>query len=69
MDFIENRHEPLVVDNRVISSKESLDRVTQITGIPIEFHEFDVCDEDRLTQLLTEKPCEVTIHFAGLKVV
>lgn len=69
VELINHGYEPLVVDNLVNSSKESLARVTQITGTHIEFHEFDVCDVERLTQLLTEKPCEATIHFAGLKSV
>lgn len=69
VELIENGHEPLVVDNFVNSSKESLARVTQITGAPIAFHEFDVCDAERLSRLLNENPCEATIHFAGLKAV
>lgn len=69
VELIENGHEPLVVDNLINSSRESLARVTQITGAPIAFHEFDVCDAERLTQLLTEYPCDAAIHFAGLKAV
>ena len=69
VELIENGHEPLVVDNLVNSNMESLARVTQITGVPISFHEFDVCDVERLTQLLAENPCDAIIHFAGLKAV
>lgn len=69
VELIASGHEPIVVDNLVNSTKSALAGVTQITGKPVEFYEFDVCDVERLTKLLTRKPCDAVIHFAGLKAV
>lgn len=69
VELINHGHKPLVVDNLINSSQDSLAHVTEITGAPIEFFEFDVCDAGRLTQLLTKNPCDAAIHFAGLKAV
>lgn len=69
VELIENGYEPVVVDNLINSSLESLNRVAKITGTSVEFHQFDVCDTPRLTELLDRAPCMAAIHFAGLKAV
>ena len=67
--LIEQGHTPVVVDNLSNCSQESLKRVSQITGTPIDFHNFDVCDQTRLSKLLSGPPCDAVIHFAGFKAV
>lgn len=62
-------HEVVVVDNLSNSSRESLNRVEKITGKPVEFHEFDVCDRPRLAELFSSHTFDAVIHFAGLKAV
>jgi UDP-glucose 4-epimerase len=69
VELISAGHEPVIVDNLSNSSRESLNRISQITGTDLEFHEFDVCDTRRLTRLLKDRPCDVAFHFAGLKAV
>lgn len=69
LSLIEHGHEPVVVDNLCNSSAESLRRVEKLTGTSVEFHEFDLCETDRLTALLAETPVDAVIHFAGLKAV
>jgi UDP-glucose 4-epimerase len=69
LELIEQGHEPVVIDNLVNSSSESLRRVGHLVGRDVEFHENDVTDTQALTRILTESPCEAVIHFAGLKAV
>ena len=69
LSLIEHGHEPVVVDNLSNSSSESLRRVEKLTGSTIEFHQFDVRDTGRLTDLLSHSTFDASIHFAGLKAV
>lgn len=67
--LIEAGHTPVVVDNLVNSSAESLARVEQITGTRPQFYQADVRDRDALERIFTEQPIDAVIHFAGLKAV
>jgi UDP-glucose 4-epimerase len=69
LELIEQGHEPVVVDNLVNSSRESLHRVAEITGHEVVFHEADACDTEALIRILSTSPCDAVIHFAGLKAV
>ena len=69
LSLIEHGHQPIVVDNLSNSSAQSLQRVEKLTGTSVEFHEFDVCETERLSALLAETPVDAVIHFAGLKAV
>ena len=69
VELITAGHEPIIVDNLSNSSRESINRISEITSTEVEFHEFDVCDNERLTRLLKERPCDAALHFAGLKAV
>ena len=59
----------VVVDNLANSKRESLNRVRQIAGRPLMFHEIDLLDQDSLDQIFCESSIDAVIHFAGLKVV
>jgi UDP-glucose 4-epimerase len=67
--LLEQGHTPVVIDNLSNSSFESLARVSNLTGKEIEFHEFDLCDEDRLGSFLAVESFEAILHFAGFKAV
>ena len=62
-------HEVVVVDNLINSSRKSLERVTQITGKPVEFHEVDLLDREKLQAVFDKHNFDACIHFAGLKAV
>lgn len=62
-------HSVVVVDSLVNSSAESLRRVEAITGQPVEFHHFDLCDKAQVSALFDSHKFEAVIHFAGLKAV
>ena len=67
--LLEQGHIPVVVDNLSNSSVESLNRVTEITGKPIEFHNIDLCDEHEFHSFMREQSFDAILHFAGFKAV
>ncbi|PHS12292.1 MAG: UDP-glucose 4-epimerase GalE [Blastopirellula sp.] len=69
IELLNAGHEVVVVDNLMNSKRESLTRVEQITGKSIDFHEFDLCDKQRLDQFFSTVKLDGVIHFAGLKAV
>ena len=69
LSLLEQGHIPVVVDNLSNSSVESLNRVTEITGKPIEFYNIDLCDEDAFQSFMREQSFDAVLHFAGFKAV
>jgi UDP-glucose 4-epimerase len=67
--LLEQGHIPVVIDNLSNSSAESLTRVSALTGKDIEFHNFDLCDEARLSSYLKDEKFDAILHFAGFKAV
>jgi UDP-glucose 4-epimerase len=56
-------------DNLVNSSEESLRRVSQITGQPVEFVQGDIRDAEALRKVFSQYAINAVVHFAGLKAV
>ena len=69
IELLNNNHSVVVVDNLSNSSEESLRRVEEITGKNIEFHEFDLRNQDMLDSVFNANSFDAVIHFAGLKAV
>ena len=69
VELLHNDYEVIVVDNLCNSSKESLNRVKQITGKSVTFYQQDILDEKALAQIFSEQHIDAVIHFAGLKAV
>jgi UDP-glucose 4-epimerase len=67
--LLEQGHTPVVVDNLSNSSVESLNRVSEITGKLIEFHNIDLCDEKTFRFFMKEQTFDAILHFAGYKAV
>ncbi|GAB4165709.1 MAG: UDP-glucose 4-epimerase GalE [Terrimicrobiaceae bacterium] len=67
--LLEAGHDVVVVDNLSNSHEESLRRVSQLTGRPVEFHEVDLLDRDAIGCLFAKNEISAVIHFAGLKAV
>jgi len=59
----------VVIDNLSNSNKLSLERVSEITGKKVEFHNTDIRDFNALDSLLEKNHFDCCIHFAGLKAV
>ncbi|MFC3198708.1 UDP-glucose 4-epimerase GalE [Parapedobacter deserti] len=61
---------PVVIDNLVNSNAGVLNQIEKITGVKPEAHHFDLCDEPKVTQFVTENPdIAGVIHFAAYKAV
>lgn len=69
VELLNASHDVVVVDNLSNSSKESINRVQQITQKDIEFHEFDLRDKDSLETVFDKHRFDAVVHFAGLKAV
>ncbi len=62
-------YRPVVVDNLINSSIESIKRVEQITGRQIPFYKLDLRDAAALERVMEKYNFYACIHFAGLKAV
>ena len=67
--LINKGYDIVVVDNLDNSSKESLARVTELTGKAIPFYELDVCETEKVAEIMEKHNVDSVIHFAGLKAV
>ena len=59
----------VVVDNLCNSSPQALDRVQEIAGRSLSFHQVDIRDKASLARILEQEQPQAVIHFAGLKAV
>lgn len=59
----------VVVDNFYNSSRQSLNRIAEITGKKFAFYECDIRDVLGLSRIFEKENIDVVIHFAGLKAV
>ncbi len=69
VELLNAGYEVVVADNLVNSSRESLNRVMEITGKRLKFYELNLLDRKKLDQLFVNEKIEAVIHFAGLKAV
>ena len=63
-------YEVVIIDNLDNSSIQILDQITQISGKKPEFHQFDLCDEAKVIEFISNSQ-DITgvIHFAAHKAV
>lgn len=69
VELLNGGHEVVVVDNLSNSSKESLNRVVQITGKRLDFYNVDIRNAYAMNKIFAENKIDWVIHFAGLKAV
>lgn len=67
--LVEAGHMPIVVDSLHNSSRVSLERVAQITGVQPNFYQLDIRDKAELSEIFSKHAIDAVIHFAGLKAV
>ena len=67
IDLLDHGHELVVVDNLSNSSAEALDRVAEVAGRAVEFHELDLRDREALDKVMAASNVDSVVHFAGLK--
>ena len=69
VELLKAGHNVVVIDNLSNSSAVVFDRIERICGRRPVFHQEDVCDRARVTEILAKHGIEAVIHFAGLKAV
>ena len=62
-------HDVAIADNYANASPLVLGRLVRILGAPVDAHECDIRDTERLARLLEDTGSEAVIHFAALKSV
>ncbi|RCX00383.1 UDP-glucose 4-epimerase GalE [Marinomonas foliarum] len=69
VELLNQGYDVVVVDNLCNSHPEVLNRVQQITGKTVTFHEVDLLDAAALNDVFKKHSFDAVIHFAGLKAV
>ncbi|MCL1923131.1 MAG: UDP-glucose 4-epimerase GalE [Propionibacteriaceae bacterium] len=69
LDLCSTGHEVIIVDNLSNSSRTAIERVEEITGKTIDFHQLDCRDTVGLRHVFHQRAPEGVIHLAGLKSV
>jgi UDP-glucose 4-epimerase len=69
LELLNAGYEVVVVDNLSNSKEESLRRVQELAGKPLEFHKVDLLDRAALEAVFKRHEIDSVIHFAGLKAV
>ena len=69
LELLNKNYEVVVVDNLSNSSKESLNRVQQITGKTVTFYQEDIRNISALEEIFSAHTFDAVIHFAAFKAV
>ncbi len=69
VELLTRGHDVTIVDSLVNSKPEAVRRIAELAGRAPEFHQVDLVDRRALEAVLTLRPVEAVIHFAGLKAV
>ena len=69
VELLEEGYDPIIVDNLINASEESVKRVEKITGKKPTFYNADLRDRKALEKIFEKHDIEAVIHFAGLKAV
>jgi UDP-glucose 4-epimerase len=67
--LVQAGHEVVLLDNLSNSRRDVVERLRQITGRTLAFHEADVRDRAKVAEVLKAHRCTAVVHFAGLKAV
>ncbi|MDN4526712.1 UDP-glucose 4-epimerase GalE [Fictibacillus fluitans] len=69
IELLNAGYKVIVADNLSNSSKESLERVKEITGKELLFYSVDLLHAGEIESIFKENTIDAVIHFAGLKAV
>ncbi|GAA4519805.1 UDP-glucose 4-epimerase GalE [Sphingobacterium thermophilum] len=63
-------YKPVIIDNLSNSNIKILDQIEKIIGVKPEFHQFDLCDAEKVNAFVQANPdIQGIIHFAASKAV
>ena len=69
IELLQKDYEVVVFDNLSNSSRETINRINEITKKTVQFVNGDIRDYNALIQVLRENYFDAVLHFAGLKSV
>lgn len=69
LELLQNGHEVVVVDSLINSHREALQRLEELAGKSLTFHQIDLLDRNALEVAFNGPPIDAVIHFAALKAV
>jgi UDP-glucose 4-epimerase len=69
LSLVEAGFEPVLLDNLCNSSVKVVERLEELLGLGLDFHEVDVRDRSALDRVFRESGPGAVLHFAGLKAV
>lgn len=69
VELLQAGHEVTVVDNLDNSSAVALERVQELTGRSVTFHQVDILEREPLSAIFGNDTFDAVIHFAALKAV
>ena len=69
VELLQRGFDVVVVDDLSNSSRVAIERVEELGGRPVRFHQLDLLDSAGLREVFAEQPVDAVIHFAGLKAV
>lgn len=69
IELLKAGYEVIIVDNFYNSKRESLNRISELSGKDFIFYKCDIRDRDGLEAIFEAEKVDAVIHFAGLKAV
>src|SRR5262245_20331614 len=69
LELLRSGHDVIVVDNLSNSSAVALDRVRELAGRDLVFHQADLRDASALDRIFAAGDIDAVMHFAALKAV
>ncbi|MDF2431833.1 MAG: UDP-glucose 4-epimerase [Mucilaginibacter sp.] len=70
VELVKAGYEPVIIDDLSNSKAQILDQLSKIIGFKPAFHEFDICDKQKLNEFTKAGPdIAGIIHFAAFKAV
>lgn len=69
VELIDQGYGVVAVDNLSASTRAPLERICQLTGVDVPFHETDIRDTEALTRILRQYEVDAVMHFAAKKAV
>lgn len=69
VELVKKNYDVVIVDDYSNSKPEVLNRLKELTGKDVSFHEVNLCDKEALREVFEAYELDAVIHFAGYKAV
>ncbi|WP_423188910.1 UDP-glucose 4-epimerase GalE [Alkalibacterium sp. f15] len=69
IELVKKGYEVVIVDDYSNAKPEVLNRLKELTGKDVPFHEVNICHKEALREVFEQHDLDAVIHFAGYKAV